>query len=299
MPPPDLRVGIGFDVHPLKVSRKFYLGGILVSEEIGPEGHSDADPLSHAIADAILGASGSPDIGHIFPDKEEEFHNLPGPDLLQKIARRVHHLGWDILNVDAVLWLEEPGISGKEQAIRQSIAQSLGIELQKVNLKAKRGEGLGFVGEKEGVASFATALLEKRQKERQREEEAEIFIDGGSKGNPGIAASAAVFKIQGKIKFIFGEKLALATNNQAEYHALLMALEEALRKGIKKVVIASDSELLVRQMKGEFEVKDPILGLRAQEARELIEEFQSIHFRLIKREENRFADKLVNFLLES
>lgn len=295
-----LRIGLGFDVHPLSPTRKFFVGGVLISDQFGPMGHSDGDPVSHSIADALLGASGLKDIGTLFPAASEKYKDLPGPQLLQMTSAKLREAGWEIENVDAVLWLEEPRIGHLVGQIQQSIARSLSIDIEQVSLKAKAGEGLGFVGEKEGVASLATALLTKpKRKEKKPSEAARIFIDGASRGNPGASACAAVFVIQDQVRFIFGERLPVSTNNQAEYHGLLLALTEALKKGIKRVLICSDSELLVKQMKGEYEIKDDPLKAAAREAREMIEELEFVEFKAIRREENKLADKLVNAILDA
>lgn len=295
-----LRIGLGFDVHPLSPTRKFFVGGVLISDQFGPMGHSDGDPVAHSIADALLGASGMKDIGTLFPATSGKFKDLPGPELLQMTSARLREAGWVIENVDAVLWLEEPRIGHLVDDIQRSIARSLDVDPEQVSLKAKAGEGLGFVGEKEGVASLATALLTKpKRKERKAGEVARIYIDGGSRGNPGASACAAVFVLDNEVKYIFGERLPVSTNNQAEYHGLLLALTEALKKGIKKVLICSDSELLVKQMTGEYEIKDEQLKSAAREAREMMEELHSVEFKAIRREENKLADKLVNAILDA
>ncbi|MGH8103388.1 MAG: 2-C-methyl-D-erythritol 2,4-cyclodiphosphate synthase [bacterium] len=296
-----VRVGIGFDVHPLSPSRKFYVGGVLITEHFGPVGHSDGDPVAHSIADALLGACGMKDIGTLFPAGDEKYRDLPGPRLLQMTSEKLREAGWEIENIDAVLWLEEPRIAHLVDEIEKSIADSLDIDIDQISLKAKAGEGLGFVGEKEGVASLATALLTrpKQKKDKKPSDPVKIFTDGGSRGNPGPAACAAVFVVHDEVKYIFGERLPTSTNNQAEYQGLLLALTEALKKSIKKAVICSDSELLIKQMKGEYEIKDEHLKSAARDAQEMIEEFEYVELKAIRREENKLADKLVNAILDS
>ncbi len=297
----EYRVSLGMDVHPLSKKRKFYLCGVCVSEKIGPVGHSDGDPICHSIADALLSAGGLPDIGVLFPDSDDRFKNLPGDVLLQKSVQKVSELGWKIENVDAILWLESPPIAPYTEEIRSRLAKILRVDMEQIGLKVKRGEGLGFVGRGEGTMAFSTAVLTrpKMKKVRREEKPAEVYADGGSKRNPGPSACAAVICYAGKIQNVFGEALGWATNNVAEYCGALLGMKESLKKGYERVVIRSDSELLIRQMQGEYEITDEKLLKKAEEIREMAQEFQQVKWELISREENRLAHRIVELILEA
>ena len=155
----DYRTGIGYDVHPLVKGRKLVLGGVRVPFSKGLKGHSDADVLLHAIADAVLGAAGKGDIGEHFPDTDRKYKGISSLVLLERVRKVIGAGGWKIANVDCVLLAEEPKISPYKPAMKRNIAKALSIESQRVNIKATTNEGLGFIGRREGMAAYATALL--------------------------------------------------------------------------------------------------------------------------------------------
>ncbi|MFN4182508.1 MAG: reverse transcriptase-like protein, partial [bacterium] len=181
-----------------------------------------------------------------------------------------------------------------------ALAQILGLDIDQVGFKVKRGEGLGFVGTGEGTMAFSTALLTRPRMKRKKEQEksVDIYTDGGSKGNPGPSACSCIFSVAGKILYVYGESLGWTTNNVAEYCGVLLGMKEALKRGYERIVIHSDSELLVRQMKGEYEITDEKLRERAEEIREISREFRSVKWELITREENRLAHRIVELILE-
>lgn len=154
-----MRVGIGYDVHPLVPGRPLILGGVRIPHPAGPAGHSDGDLLCHAAADALLGAAGLPDLGHLFPDNDEGFRGASSLDLLSRVGERVRKAGFSVANMDLVLIAEEPKLAPHREAIRQNLSRALGCSTDRVGVKGKRGEGLGFVGRKEGMAAHAVALL--------------------------------------------------------------------------------------------------------------------------------------------
>jgi 2-C-methyl-D-erythritol 2,4-cyclodiphosphate synthase len=157
--PTDYRSGIGYDVHPLVKGRKLVLGGVNIPHEKGLKGHSDADVLLHAIADAVLGAAGQGDIGMHFPDSDPRYKGISSLKLLAQVGRVIKEAGFEISNVDCVLLAEAPKIGPYRQKMGRNITKALNIDVDRVNVKATTNEGLGFIGRREGMAAYATALL--------------------------------------------------------------------------------------------------------------------------------------------
>ena len=154
-----VRTGIGWDSHKLVEDRKLILGGVALEHSHGLLGHSDADVLTHAIIDALLGAAGLDDIGALFPDTDAAYKDADSLALLRDVVERVAGAGFRIDHVDATVIMERPKLSPHRGAIRASLAAALGLEGGQVNVKASTGEGLGFVGRGEGVAALAVATL--------------------------------------------------------------------------------------------------------------------------------------------
>lgn len=154
-----IRVGQGFDVHALVSGRRLVIGGVEIPHERGLLGHSDADVLLHAVTDAILGAAGLGDIGHLFPDTDARYKDADSRALLRAAVERAAGAGWRIGNVDATVIAERPRIAPHVNAMRASIAADCRVEEGAVNIKGKTGEKLGFVGRGEGVAAHAAVLL--------------------------------------------------------------------------------------------------------------------------------------------
>jgi 2-C-methyl-D-erythritol 2,4-cyclodiphosphate synthase len=154
------RVGIGYDVHRLAEGRRLVLGGVEIEHDRGLLGHSDADALTHAIIDALLGALGLEDIGALFPDTDEQFKDADSLDLLRAVAAEVERSGATIASVDTTVVIEKPKLAPHRTEMRARLAEALGIDPMLVNVKATRGEGMGFVGREEGVAAMAVAALD-------------------------------------------------------------------------------------------------------------------------------------------
>ena len=157
------RVGIGYDVHPFAEGRPLVLGGVTIPHSRGLKGHSDADVLSHAIADAVFGALGEPDIGYWFPPEDASIEGICSLRILEKCAEVAAARGFEIENVDASLVAEAPKVKPHAAAMKQHIATALGIQPDQVGVKATTNERLGFVGREEGIAAMAVACLEKRK----------------------------------------------------------------------------------------------------------------------------------------
>lgn len=156
----DLRIGHGYDVHRLVTGRKLIIGGVEIEFEKGLEGHSDADVLLHAIADAILGALALPDIGQQFPPTDEQYKDADSLELLRQVGRLGLEYGLkEIVNIDCILMAEQPKLNPHIPAMRDKIALVLGVDSSRVGLKATTCEGLGFVGREEGIAASAVCLV--------------------------------------------------------------------------------------------------------------------------------------------
>lgn len=154
-----LRIGCGADAHPLQPGRRLVLGGIEIPHSVGLAGHSDADVLSHALCDALLGALGLPDMGTRFPDSDERLKGRSSLFFLEDVMQEVRRRGFEIVNVDTVILAEAPRLQPHVETIRASLARALGVPPTSVGLKAKRLEGLGAVGRREGMMAQAVALL--------------------------------------------------------------------------------------------------------------------------------------------
>ena len=156
----ELRIGTGFDVHRLVEGRDLILGGVNIPWKLGLEGHSDADVLTHAIMDAILGAAALPDIGNLFPDNSDEFKDIYSLKLLERVTALIEKEGWKIVNVDSTVICQEPKLLPHIHGMRECLAESMKIDISRVNVKATTTERLGFTGRGEGIAAEAVALLE-------------------------------------------------------------------------------------------------------------------------------------------
>lgn len=155
----DIRIGQGYDVHPLVPGRKLILGGVTIPYVMGLHGHSDADVLLHAITDALLGAAGLGDIGRMFPDNDEQWRGADSRVLLRGALAAVQTAGWRVGNVDCTVIAQAPRIAPFVAAMRDNIAADLGLAPTRVNIKGKTTERLGFTGRGEGIAAEAVALL--------------------------------------------------------------------------------------------------------------------------------------------
>ncbi|HEY0363260.1 MAG TPA: 2-C-methyl-D-erythritol 2,4-cyclodiphosphate synthase [Solirubrobacteraceae bacterium] len=151
--------GIGWDSHRLVAGRPLILGGVAIEHELGLVGHSDADALTHAIIDALLGAAAMGDIGQHFPDTEERFRDADSMLLLRTVVATLAERGLAVTHVDATVVMERPKLAPYRDAIRAALADGLGVGPEHVNVKASTGEGMGFVGRGEGIAALAVATL--------------------------------------------------------------------------------------------------------------------------------------------
>ncbi len=158
---PSLRIGHGYDIHRIAPDRPLVLGGVKFETDYGLEGHSDADALTHAICDALLGAAGLPDIGHFFPNTDPAFRGVDSQVLLRRVVAELRDRGYSIVNFDATLIAEKPRILGRITEMKAALALSTGISSESIGLKATTNEGVGDLGRGLAIAAHAVALIEK------------------------------------------------------------------------------------------------------------------------------------------
>jgi 2-C-methyl-D-erythritol 2,4-cyclodiphosphate synthase len=155
-----VRVGFGYDVHPLRPGRDLVIGGVRIDSPLGLDGHSDADVLTHAVIDSLLGAAALGDIGQHFPASDPGYQGASSQDLLAMVVRTVRQAGYRVVNVDSTVVAEEPRLQPHIEAMRKQLAKTLGIGFGEVSVKATSPEGLGALGREEGIAAHAVALIE-------------------------------------------------------------------------------------------------------------------------------------------
>ncbi len=156
-----LRIGTGFDVHKFKEGRLLILGGVTIPYEYGLDGHSDADVLTHAIMDAILGAASLPDIGRLFPDDYDEYEGISSLLLLERVMDIIEKEGWAVVNVDSTIICQAPKLMSFIDDMKDNLSKAMAVEPSQVGVKATTTERLGFTGRGEGIAAEAVALLRK------------------------------------------------------------------------------------------------------------------------------------------
>jgi len=332
------RIGHGFDVHPFKAGRKLVLGGVEFDYKSGLEGHSDADVVLHAVMDAILGALGQGDIGRHFPNTDPAYKDISSRKLLETVASMLAESEYSIENVDITVHAEKPKLASRVKEMRMNIAKDLNCWFERINIKATTWEGLGYVGRGEGIAADAVVLLSKNELDEDEnikktaakdtreasgsakraapqslfdeEEPIEkrvktkglivIYTDGASKGNPGPSGAGAVIEDgDGKPIAEISMFLGSMTNNQAEYQALILALKEVAAIRPERLLIRSDSELMVRQLAGEYKVKDEKLISLFNIVKKQLKMLSAWDVEYIPREKNCEADSLANQAINS
>jgi 2-C-methyl-D-erythritol 2,4-cyclodiphosphate synthase len=158
-----LRIGTGYDAHPLVRGRKLVIGGVEIPFDKGLDGWSDADVLTHAVIDALLGAAALGDIGGHFPPGEPQYKDISSLTLLKEVGDKLEAQGWRIVNIDATVIAEAPKLAGFFGQMRWQLSGRLGIDLEQVSVKASTANGLGLVGKGEGIEAIAVALIEGRE----------------------------------------------------------------------------------------------------------------------------------------
>ena len=157
----NLRIGHGYDVHRLKTGRALILGGVTIPYDLGLDGHSDADVLTHAIMDALLGAAAAGDIGKLFPDNDEAFRGISSLELLRRVKLHLAEKNYKIVNVDAAIIAQAPKLSPYRETMRENLAKVMEVDVEQVSVKATTEEHLGFTGRCEGIAAHAICLIER------------------------------------------------------------------------------------------------------------------------------------------
>ena len=157
----NLRIGHGYDVHRLKTGRALILGGVTIPYDLGLDGHSDADVLTHAIMDALLGAAAAGDIGKLFPDNDEAFRGISSLELLRRVKLHLAEKNYKIVNVDATIIAQAPKLSPYRETMRENLAKVMEVDVEQVSVKATTEEHLGFTGRCEGIAAHAICLIER------------------------------------------------------------------------------------------------------------------------------------------
>lgn len=155
----SIRIGNGYDIHQLAADRPLILGGVNIPHHLGLLGHSDADVLTHAIMDALLGALGLGDIGHYFPPSDPKWKGADSMVLLQQVAEIIQSQGWQVSNIDSTIVAEQPKLKPHLKSMRSAIAETLRVEIDQISVKATTNEKLGPVGREEGICAYAVALL--------------------------------------------------------------------------------------------------------------------------------------------
>lgn len=158
-----VRIGFGFDVHPLEAGREFWLGGIKISSDKGATGHSDADVLIHALCDALLGAAGLRDIGFHFPNNDPQWKGKDSKHFLTETVRMLCEKGWKVGNADCTICLEHPKINPYIPAMQNVLAPVLKVSADCISIKATTNEKLGYIGREEGVCAYAVALIHRNE----------------------------------------------------------------------------------------------------------------------------------------
>jgi 2-C-methyl-D-erythritol 2,4-cyclodiphosphate synthase len=156
-----IATGIGYDVHRLVADRPLVLGGVVIPHPLGLDGHSDADVLCHAIADALLGAAGEPDIGHLFPNTDPSIRGISSLEILRRVRALLDEKSIRLHNIDATLIAEEPKISPHLALMKERVGTALGLSPRRIGIKATTNESMGFLGRGEGMAALATACVDR------------------------------------------------------------------------------------------------------------------------------------------
>jgi 2-C-methyl-D-erythritol 2,4-cyclodiphosphate synthase len=155
-----MRIGYGYDVHPLGPGRKLILGGVEIPHSKGLLGHSDSDVLVHALCDALLGAMGEGDLGRHYPSSDQRYKDISSLKLLEEVVAKLKHKGYRVGNVDTVIVAQAPRLGGQLAAMAKKLAETLGVDVGLVNVKVKSGEGLDAVGKEESMVAHAVCLIE-------------------------------------------------------------------------------------------------------------------------------------------
>lgn len=314
-----MRIGSGFDIHRTKPGVPLILGGVCIPCNFGLASETDGDVVLHAVVDAMLAAAALPDIGVQFPPGQGLFSDIPSSDFVKRTCEMVAKAGLTVEQVDITIIAEAPKLSPHYDAIRANVAKLLSLDEDDICVKARSFEGMGDIGEGRAIAAIAfvlgkTAAKHKPDGQKMPHDECArklegaiprgaivVSVDGGSRGNPGPAAAAAVIREPHESTISRAECIGDATNNVAEYKGVLLALRILGERGAheKHIVLKTDSSLIYNQLIGMFKVKDEDLRGLAQEALAEIARFPHLRLMLVPREANKEADAEVNAALDA
>jgi len=160
----SFRIGLGYDVHAFVVDRQLILGGVSIPFSKGLAGHSDADVLTHALCDALLGATALGDMGNLFPDTDDQYKNISSLELLKKVIKKIRDASYELENMDAVIIAEQPEMKPFIPEMRRVLAETMSVSISQISIKATTTEHLGFTGREEGIAAVVTVLLKIAEK---------------------------------------------------------------------------------------------------------------------------------------
>lgn len=321
------RIGIGFDVHRLVDDRDLILGGEKIDHPTGLLGHSDADVLTHAIMSAILGAMALGSLGDHFPDSDPQFKDIRSIDLLERVRILMEESGYVTENVDSMVICDQPRLGKYIEKIRMNLADALRVPMERVSVKATSTEGLGYTGTGEGIAAQAVVLLQIPEDESQANKkktsgkkkkkssdelppplpdvkpgEFKAVIartDGATEGNPGPSGIGIIFETPSGLEIgRLAEAVGDRTNNQAEYLAAIRAAEIAKKWGVERLELVTDSQLLERQLKGQYKVKNPGIAELYMKLKHLLVEFKGWKVRHVGRDDNQEADRMSKIALK-
>lgn len=326
----NIRVGIGFDVHRLVKGRKLILAGLEIDFPKGLLGHSDADVIAHSVMSAILGAMAQGSLGDHFPDTDPEYKDARSIDLLERVRILMEEQGYSVGNIDVMIICESPKLAPYISQMQMNLSEALRVPIDRISIKATTSEGLGFIGRGDGIACQAVSLLIRqpevtgeprgrhlwkkriaedddasREYPKLPEEKPEgvseciVYVDGASDGNPGPSGIGAIFEVPGRgIIGCISEVIGEATNNEAEYKAAIRAAEICRNWGIKKLVMMTDSQLMVKQVNGSYKVKNQRILNLYNSLMLILSSFTDWRIEYISRDENEKADRLSRLALK-
>jgi len=317
------RIGTGFDIHRTKRGVPLMLAGVNIESDFGLVSKTDGDVVLHALADAMLAAAGEPDIGQLFPPEDCSFTELPSAELVTSVKERVTKKRLDLEQVDVTILAELPPMSEHYEAMRIKISELAGLNKSDVSIKARTFEGLGAIGAGEAIAASVVVMGVMVSEEPGKNNLASgavftnkfplehvgdiprgaivVNVDGGSRGNPGPAASGAVCRnASGEAVFSSAKYLGTTTNNVAEYEGVRLGLSLLAERDLRdaEIVICLDSKLAFNQLIGKYRIKDARLRGLAREILGELKSFSNLKLKLVPREENYPADEAVNRLLD-
>lgn len=314
------RIGTGFDIHRTRDGAKLVLGTAEIPSPTGLVSETDGDVVAHALMDALLAAAGLGDIGeHFPPDRAQQ--DCTSSELLSQVMGEFRAAGMELEQIDVTVFADCVRLSPHYLRIREALAACTGLPATDISLKARTMEGLGDIGAGKAIAALVVVLATAGTKTRRNAAGARLFeedyplaqvgeaepgalvvwTDGASRGNPGPAAAAAIGRgADGAPAFEEGKYLGGATSNEAEYSAVLLALDCLEKAGAqgKPVVIQLDSSLVFSQLTGKFKVKDSRMRELHRQVLSRLGTFANVRFRKIPRAQNSEADRLAGRVLD-